>query len=567
VANQFGVRRLVAAFLCKTRDRDAAKLTLLISARNLMLSVPSAVSGCVKRRAHPLRRMVLTARMFQVYIPGQHAPGGVRYTRAMSNSMRVGVIGTGYVGLVTATCLAEAGHHLTCVDKDRRKIQMLCEGRIPIYEPGLEEIVLRNMAAGRLRFSESTAEATCENDLLFIAVGTPGREDGTADLSAIEEVSREIAANLPTGGTPKIVVEKSTVPVNTGERVKRAIQRGHRQGAAFEVVSNPEFLREGSAIADFFRPDRIVVGVESEFAALAMRRLYEPILEGRYFDPPGSRRPVWLVTDVASAELIKHASNSFLALKISYINAIAAICEATGGNIEHVAEGMGLDHRIGLQFLRAGLGYGGSCFPKDVAAFREIARAAGGSGAGSRLPGSSPGNSEAGAPDFGLLREVMDVNAAQRRRFLRKIEEALWVVKGKTVAVLGLAFKPNTDDIREAPALDVLQWLEKQGAHIRAYDPAAAENARKLFPGVTYCDSPYHAAEQADAVVIVTEWDEFRHLDLNRLRATMHHAIIVDGRNIFSPALVSEAGFEYYSFGRRVVHPVGRSASAEDVLK
>jgi UDPglucose 6-dehydrogenase len=453
----------------------------------------------------------------------------------MSNAMHVGVIGTGYVGLVTATCLAETGHHLTCVDNDPRKIEMLREGRVPIYEPGLEEMVARNVACGRMRFSESTAEAARENELLFIAVGTPGREDGTADLSAIEAVARDIASNLTADAGLKIIVEKSTVPVNTGDRVKRSIQRSSCQGAEFEVVSNPEFLREGSAIADFFRPDRIVVGVESEFAASAMHRLYEPILEGRYFDPPGSRRPAWLVTDVASAELIKHASNSFLALKISYINTIAAICELTGGNIEHVAEGMGLDQRIGPQFLRAGLGYGGSCFPKDVAAFREIARAAG--------------------VDFGILKEVMEVNAEQRRRFLRKIEEALWVVKGKTVAVLGLAFKPHTDDIREAPALDILSWLERQGARIRAFDPAAQDNVRKLFPGVTYCDSPYQAAEQADALLIVTEWDAFRYLDLKRLRETMNHGIIVDGRNIFSPAVVAQAGFEYYSVGRGAVRP------------
>src|SRR5579871_1207635 len=373
----------------------------------------------------------------------------------MSSAMRVGVIGTGYVGLVTATCLAEAGHHLTCVDNDPRKIQTLREGKIPIYEPGLEEMVARNVAAGRMRFSGSTAEAAAENEMLFIAVGTPGRDDGTADLSFIEAVSREIATNLPADGTRKIIVEKSTVPVSTGDRVKRSIQRGCRPGVQFEVVSNPEFLREGSAIHDFFRPDRIVVGVESEFAAAAMRRLYEPILEGRYFDPPGSRRPAWLVTDVASAELIKHASNSFLALKISYINSIAAICELTGGNIEHVAEGMGLDNRIGPQFLRAGLGYGGSCFPKDVAAFREIARA-----------------------------------------------------------------------------------------------------------GVAYCASPYQAAEQADALLVVTEWDEFRYLDLKRLRETMKHGIIIDGRNIFDPPAVTEAGFEYFSMGRPPVRPAGMEQSS-----
>lgn len=453
--------------------------------------------------------------------------------------MRVGVIGTGYVGLVTATCLAETGHQLLCVDKDARKIQTLREGRIPIYEPGLEEMVARNVAAGRMRFSESTAEATNESEILFIAVGTPGREDGTADLSAVEAVARDIAANLTAGAECKIIVEKSTVPVNTGERVKRAIQRGNRGGAAFEVVSNPEFLREGSAITDFFRPDRIVVGVGSDTAAAAMHRLYEPILEGRYFDPPGSRRPVLLVTDVASAELIKHASNSFLALKISYINAISAICELTGGNIEHVAEGMGLDSRIGPQFLRAGIGYGGSCFPKDVAAFLEIARQAG--------------------SDFRILKEVMEVNTEQRRHFLRKIEEALWVVKGKTVAVLGLAFKPNTDDVREAPALDVLNWLEKQGARVRAYDPVAMDNVRSLFPNISYCDSAYEAIEKADAALILTEWDEFRHLDLKRLRESMNHGIVVDGRNIFSSEAMAAAGFEYYSVGRQVVRPAGLS--------
>jgi UDPglucose 6-dehydrogenase len=450
-------------------------------------------------------------------------------------SMRVGVIGTGYVGLVTATCLAEAGHHLICVDSDPRKIQTLREGRVPIYEPGLAEILARNIAAGRIRFTESTLEGTRESEMLFIAVGTPGRDDGTADLSAIEAVAREVAASMTPDAAPKIIVEKSTVPVNTGERVKRAIQRGNRSGAAFHVVSNPEFLREGSAISDFFRPDRIVIGVDNEYAENAMRRLYAPILEGRFFDPPGSRQPALLVTDIASAELIKHASNSFLALKISFINAISVICEMTGGNIEHVAQGMGLDQRIGPQFLRAGLGYGGSCFPKDVAAFRQIAREIG--------------------VDFGILKEVMEVNAEQRKRFLRKIEEALWVVKGKTVAVLGLAFKPHTDDIREAPSLDILHWLDKHGARIRAFDPVAEENVRKLFPDVVYCATPYEAAEKADILLVVTEWDEFRDLDLARLRETMTHPIIVDGRNIFAPERVAAAGFEYYSVGRAVVRP------------
>ncbi len=441
--------------------------------------------------------------------------------------LRVGVIGLGYVGLVTAACLAEMGNHLTCVDSDEEKVGALLAGRVPIYEPGLQEMVGRNLAGGRLRFTTSVRDAVEPSDVLFLTVGTPARDDGSADLSAVESVAREVAAHL---NDFKIIVEKSTVPVNTGERVKRTIQRGNKRGVDFEVVSNPEFLREGSAIEDFLSPDRIVVGVESERAAEIMRRLYRPVLEGRFLKPGSARPPELVVTDVRSAELIKHASNSFLALKISFINAIAGICEQAGADVEDVARGVGLDSRIGPQFLHAGLGYGGSCFPKDLAAFYEISRDLG--------------------YDFSLLREVIAINAEQRRRFLRKVEEALWVVKGKLVGVLGLAFKPGTDDIREAPALEVLRWLEKEGARVKAYDPAAMENVRRLYPDVTYCPSPYEAAQGADALLFLTEWDEFASLDLARLHSLMNHAIIVDGRNIFSAQAMAEAGFEYYSLGR-----------------
>jgi len=445
-------------------------------------------------------------------------------------SDRVAVIGAGHVGLVTGACLAELGHHVVVVDNDAGKLEVLRSGGIPIFEPGLKELVTRNVDAGRLRFSPSVAEATEASDFIFIAVGTPPRPDGTADLSFLERVSRDVGARLGPGSRgPKIVVEKSTVPVNTGDQVKRTIQRSAPAGTPFEVASNPEFLREGSAVNDFFHPDRIVVGVESSYAADAMRRLYAPILD----DP---RHPEFVVTDVRSAELIKHASNSFLALKISFINAIANICELTGGNVEHVARGMGLDPRIGPSFLHAGIGYGGFCFPKDLSAFHRIAKDVG--------------------YDFHLLQEVMNINAQQRQRFTRKVEEALWVVRDKVIGVLGLAFKPQTDDIREAPALDILRWLSEQGARIKAYDPVAMEQVRALFPEAQYCTSAYQAAEGVDALLLVTEWEEFAALDLKRLRGVMRHPIVIDGRNIFSPDAMAVAGFEYYSVGRAPVRPM-----------
>ncbi len=444
------------------------------------------------------------------------------------NPDRVAVIGAGHVGLVTAACLAELGHDVVVVDDDARKLEILRGGRIPIFEPGLDELVTRNVAAGRLRFGASVADATEASDFIFIAVGTPPRPDGTADLSFLERVSRDVAAHLGPGSRgPKLVVEKSTVPVNTGDQVKRTIERSAR-GISFEVVSNPEFLREGSAVDDFFHPDRIVVGVDSSYAAGEMRRLYAPILEG-------TQRPEFVVTDVRSAELIKHASNSFLAMKISFINAIANICELTGGDVEHVARGMGLDRRIGPSFLNAGIGYGGFCFPKDLSAFHRISKDVG--------------------YDFQLLQEVMNINAQQRQRFMRKVEDALWVVRDKQVGVLGLAFKPQTDDIREAPALDILRWLGEQGARVKAYDPVAMENVRAVFPSVEYCPSAYHAAEGADALLLVTEWAEFAALDLKRLRSVMRSPIIIDGRNLFSPDAMAAAGFEYYSVGRALIKP------------
>jgi len=448
--------------------------------------------------------------------------------------VRVAVIGAGHVGLVAAACLAELGHRVIAVDNDPQKLNTLCRGGMPIYEPGLEDMVKRNVAAGRLSFSGSICDASAASDIIFIAVGTPPRPDGTADLSFLEQVSREVGTHLGPGSRgPKLVVEKSTVPVNTGEQVKRTIQRSAPAGTSFEVVSNPEFLREGSAVNDFFHPDRIVVGVESSYAADEMRRLYAPILEG-------PRHPEFMVTDVRSAELIKHASNSFLALKISFINAIANICELTGGNVEHVARGMGLDARIGPSFLRAGIGYGGFCFPKDLSAFHRIAKDIG--------------------YDFHMLQEVMNINAQQRHRFMRKVEEALWVVRDKLVGVLGLAFKPQTDDIREAPALDILRWLEKQGARVKAYDPAAMELVRAEFPGAEYCTSAYQAAEGVDALLVVTEWEEFAAIDLARLRSVMRHPIVIDSRNVFSPAAMAAAGFEYYSVGRAALRPVATKA-------
>jgi UDPglucose 6-dehydrogenase len=428
---------------------------------------------------------------------------------------RVGIIGVGYVGLVTGTCLAEVGHEVYGVDSNTDKIAMLQRGEVPIYEPGLGELIAKNMANGRLTFGTDTAECVRRADVIFICVNTPPKPNGQADLRYVELAARTIAQAMD---SYKILVDKSTVPVHTGEKVRETVKRHHERHIEFDIVSNPEFLREGSAVADAMHPDRIVVGVTSERAAQAMRELYEP------FGAP------IIVTDIESAEIIKHACNSFLAMKISFINSIAAICEAAGANVDKVVEGMSLDARIGGRFLRAGIGYGGSCFPKDVSAFIHI-------------------SDELGY-DFQILKAVEQVNAEQRRRFVKKIEETLWVVGEKTIGVLGLAFKPNTDDMRNAPSIDIIGALQKEGATVRAYDPVAMPNAEKLLEGVTFCADAYEAADGADALVIVTEWDEFAQLDLERVRGLLAQPIIIDGRNIFDPARMAELGFTYKSIGR-----------------
>ncbi len=429
--------------------------------------------------------------------------------------VKICIIGTGYVGLVTGACFAEVGHQVICVDNDESKIELLKSGGMPIYEPELETIVKRNVDAGRLRFMASTVDGVRESEVVFIAVPTPPRPDGSVDMSFVEKVAREIASGID---GYKIVVDKSTVPVKTGEKVAETIRRHTRQQAEVDVVSNPEFLREGSAVQDLMKPDRVVVGVSSERPVAKLKEIYRPF-----------QAPI-IVTDINSAELIKHACNSFLALKISYINAISALCELSGANVEDVAHGMGLDHRIGRAFLNAGLGYGGSCFPKDISAFVHIADQLG--------------------YDFRLLKEVQQINAAQIQRFLKKINETLWIVKDKTIAILGLAFKPNTDDVRMAPPLDVIAALQKEGAKIRAHDPKAMEKAREVLRDVEFCPSPYAAATGADALVLCTEWDEYRALDLAKLRDVMAQPVILDGRNLFDPKTMADLGFIYKSVGR-----------------
>jgi UDPglucose 6-dehydrogenase len=430
--------------------------------------------------------------------------------------VKISIIGTGYVGLVTGACFADVGHAVICVDNNLEKVRSLQAGKIPIYEPGLEEVVARNVAAGRLRFTGEVADGVKNAEVIFIAVPTPPRPDGSVDLSFVEKVAREIAGSLD---GYRLVVDKSTVPVKTGEKVAETIRRYNKHQVDFDVVSNPEFLREGCAVADLMKPDRVVIGVTRERPVAKMKEIYEP------FGAP------IIVTDINSAELIKHACNSFLALKISYANALSVICEASGANIDDVVNGMGLDKRIGRAFLNAGLGYGGSCFPKDLSAFVHISQQLG--------------------YDFRLLREVQKINAEQIERFLKKMHDTLWIVKDKTIAVLGLAFKPNTDDMRLAPSLDVIQPLLKEGAQIRAYDPKAIDNARTLLPGVTFCADAYEAANGAEALIVCTEWDEFRSLDLEKLKSVMAQPIVFDGRNIFEPGKMETAGFIYRGIGRR----------------
>jgi len=429
--------------------------------------------------------------------------------------MRLTIIGTGYVGLVTGTCFAEVGHRVICVDNDAAKVKVLQAGGIPIYEPGLEELVKRNVSAGRLSFTTSTTEGVENSDVIFIAVPTPPLPDGSVDLSFIEKVAREIAAAIT---SYKIVVDKSTVPVQTGEKVAETIKRYCKARVDCDVVSNPEFLREGFAVEDLMKPDRIVIGVRTQRPVPAMKEIYAPF-----------KAPI-IVTDINSAELIKHASNSFLALKISYINAISVLCEATGANVQEVANGMGMDDRIGRRFLNASLGFGGSCFPKDLSAFIKIAEQVG--------------------YNFGLLKEVQAVNAAQMNRFVKKIIDTLWVLKDKRIGVLGLAFKQNTDDVRMSPAIDLCLRLQKEGAVLRVHDPKAMEKAREILKNVEFVADMDAVAEGCDALVIATEWEEFKKLDLERARRALSHPILFDGRNLFDPAEMERLGFIYKSIGR-----------------
>jgi UDPglucose 6-dehydrogenase len=435
--------------------------------------------------------------------------------------MNLCIIGSGYVGLVSGACFAEVGHNVICVDNDQRKVDALLAGRIPIYEPGLEELVLRNVSAKRLHFTNSIEQGVDPSEVIFIAVPTPPQLDGSVDLSFIEKVAREIAGVLKKNRY-RVIVDKSTVPVKTGEKVADTIKRYNKHGAEFDVVSNPEFLREGCAVPDLMKPDRIVIGGNSDRALALMKKVYEP------FNAP------ILVTDINSAELIKHAANSFLALKISYINAVSAICEASGADVEKVADGIGMDRRIGRNFLNAGLGYGGSCFPKDIAAFIAISE-------------------DLGVP-FTLLKEVQRINADQKERFLKSIRDALWVLREKRIAVWGLTFKPDTDDVRNSVAIDLVNDLVKEGAQVTAYDPKGMEKVRefKLLPDcVKVVASPLEAVEGAEALVLATEWKEFAQVDLVEVKKHMHTPLVFDGRNLFDPATMLEMGFTYRGIGRR----------------
>ena len=448
--------------------------------------------------------------------------------------MKISVIGTGYVGLVTGACLAEIGHEVVCTDSDVSKIEMLESGGIPIYEPGLEKVIPQARKEGRLSFRANPADAVAFGDAFFICVGTPPLPNGDADLSAIDHVARVIATEAK---SPKLVVEKSTVPARTGQELKRALANYSRKSnITFRVASNPEFLREGTAVGDFLHPDRIVVGVEDEAAAQQMKEIYQPVLDRKFDCPvheqacPTGPTPAWLVTTINSAELIKHASNSFLALKISYANMVSDLAERLGADIGEVVRAMGMDPRIGSSFLSAGLGFGGFCLPKDLQAFVHLAEKSG--------------------VDFSLLREVEKINKQRIDSFYQKLRGALWVVRGKKLAVLGLAFKPNTDDVRFAPAIDLVNKLLSEGAEVRAYDPEAMERARAILPDIDYAKSAYDAAEGADALLIATEWDEFRKLDWERIRDAMARPLVVDGRNLLSPQEMARLGFEYRSFGR-----------------
>ncbi len=429
--------------------------------------------------------------------------------------MKICVIGTGYVGLVTGTVFADLGNEVICVDKDTAKVAMLRRAQMPIYEPGLEEMVAHNAADGRLCFTHEIDEAIAASDIIFICVGTPPLPSGDPDMSQVEEAAKSIARAL---NRYKVIVNKSTVPVGTGDLVREIILTNRRRDVDFDVVSNPEFLREGSAISDTLNPDRIVIGAPNKVVAMKILELYAPL-----------EHPM-LITDVASAEMIKYASNAFLATKISFINAVSNICEAAGADVIQVMKGMGADSRIGSAFLQAGLGYGGSCFPKDTLALISTAEKFG--------------------YDFHLLKAVVQVNSEQTNRFMDRMEKVMGGFKGKTVGVLGLAFKPNTDDMRDAKSVEVIARLLEAGADVRAYDPIAIDRTKAIFPQITYGETAYEAAQGADGIVVVTEWNEFKFLNLDRLKETMKGTIVFDGRNIYDPVRMHRLGFDYHGVGR-----------------
>ena len=429
--------------------------------------------------------------------------------------MKITVVGAGYVGLVTGTCFASLGNSVICVDIDEKKIASLQKGKMPIYEPGLEELVRASLKKKNLSFTADLKSAVQKSDVIFIAVGTPPKANGEADLSFVENVAHTIANEMK---SYKLIIEKSTVPVQTGEWIQKTVTRYGKKSVPFDVASNPEFLREGTAVKDFMHPDRIVLGVDSKKAREILSELYKPLKSTIVF------------TDIKSAEIIKHASNSFLAMKISFINAISRVCELAKADVEQVALGMGLDRRIGKNFLNAGLGFGGFCFPKDLAAFIRI--------------------SEKLGYDFELLKAVEKINDDQKKYFVKKIEEAIWNINSKTITILGLAFKPNTDDMRFAPSVDIIADLEARGARIRAYDPHAMENAKKTFKNVTFCKDSYSACKDSDCLVILTEWDEFKEIDLSKVKKLLKHPVVVDGRNIYDPKKMKTLGFRYFSIRR-----------------
>ena len=460
--------------------------------------------------------------------------------------MQIAVVGSGYVGLVAGACFADLGHDVILVDNDQQKLAALRNGQVPIHERFLPELLGRHRGH-RLTFSDDLRQAVALSSVIFVAVGTPPTESGEADLSFVESVAREISGGI-TGY--KVVVEKSTVPVYTSDWVRKFILRNGALPEMFDVASNPEFLREGTAVTDFLFPDRIVIGCDSERSAEVLREVYAPLAHGTYYQRTdaiprpdrASISPLIIATSTKSAELIKHASNAFLAMKISFVNAVASVCESVGADVNQVVHGIGTDSRIGRRFLNPGIGYGGSCFPKDVMAFRAVARECG--------------------YDFRLLDEVMRINEDQRQRFLRKVQSALWTLRGKNLGVLGLAFKGGTDDIRESPALFLVQSLLQAGSKITAYDPAAMERTREVISsGITFVDSPYEAAHEADALLILTEWEEFANLNLNRLQEELKYPIIIDGRNLYDPEMMAEQGFTYYSVGRTASHPDGVPAA------